>query len=322
MRPAVATLSITLFSLFSLLAYRWLEQLPAPSAPPPNAVDLVPSHEWPTPFLVFSAIGDPTLPRSFLDVDPSVAHVAVAYYGRNESRWAEIASDPRITRAFRSAGTKFQLLWALKATEPELVARYKWLAVFDDDLLLSASEITSMFRAIGVHGADHPASAVYSPAHDASATTTYYALRPQGCACRCSPSKGSCAGLPAEFRQVSFVEMGWPIFRKSFAEQFLGSYSPVVPGYGIDVWFSALARELGQDIFVVDSVVARNPQPHEKGLGQGDREETSEMRGGYPWRAKVFDLVRDGRGAVRVAGSKEEHGRMLDEAKKPGACCR
>ncbi|KAI9031421.1 hypothetical protein DFJ74DRAFT_655602 [Hyaloraphidium curvatum] len=272
------------------------------------------------PALLFSAVGDLAGEWPFLDVDAAVAHVALAYYGNSPERFEQLKSDPRVRTAFRARGTKFQLLWAFSIFSRDLISSYKWLAAFDDDIPLSAGNVSKLLADVAAHGASHPTAAVYSPAHDRRGRVSYGQLLPQGCACHCSPTKGSCDGLPAELRKVPFVEMTWPIFSSQFALDFMDSYSPMLPGWGADVWFSFLAKERGLEMYVVDSMPARNPKPEDKGFEEG--KEKGEMRELYPYRAWIFDIIRQNPTvAARIPGTIEEHNAVQKQMRVWGYCC-
>jgi hypothetical protein len=304
--PTLAGLALALLSSFVLFGSR----VPGPAA-----------EERRRPrTLIFTAIGDTVQLRPFLDIDAGIADIAAAYYGTNDSRFAELRADPRIRTVFRLHGSKFQLLWAFCAQSRDFMASYEWLAAFDDDLPNPTAEVAGMLRDVAAHGESNEFAAVYSPAHAKRGKISYAQMVTQGCACPCSPTNGSCAGLPAEFRKVSFVEMSWPIFRTSFALEFLDVYTPILTGHGADLWFSFLAKEKGLDVYLVDSVAASNPKPQQKGFQSGF--EHGEMSEAFPYRRMIFNTLRKEKSSlVRIAGSEAEHTEMQVEMRKPSSCC-
>lgn len=282
------------------------------------------------PFLIFSAIGDAAVRLHFLDLGKNMtsgaggagADIVLGYYGNNNTRYEELSADPRIHTTFRLRGTKFQLLWAFAGLYRPFVEAHEWLAIFDDDLTFDAGQVAAMLDGIAAHGRDHPRAAVYSPAHSPKGRISHPQLIPQGCACPCSPTNGSCAGLPSEFRQLPFVEMSWPVFRTSFALEFLNKYSPLLPGWGIDLWFSSLAKELGLELYVADSFPSHNPQPKEKGM-RNNGLKSGEMREEFPWRAEIFEiLMRNKTRAVNITGTPRDHANMLKALRQPHQCCK
>lgn len=154
----------------------------------------------------------------------SWAPLYVVFYGEGEGVF------PPGARVWKRKGMKFpNLKWWWSEVENEC----EYLGVFDDDLLLG--DIASLFQ-----GARESEADIFAPT--GGATSDYKSLNPQG----------------VGFREVEFIEMGMPIFKRGFLERFLGVYDPQVQDWGVDIWYSHLCQ--GECRMVVsDFHQIRNP---------------------------------------------------------------
>lgn len=196
-------------------------------------------------------LGDPRAPRGF-DVllsayDPAV----VAPEGEG------------ISFEYRS-GAKVAGYGALLREHRALLARYDYIALFDDDLLISADDLARLFAIVRAQGPK-----IAQPALTPESYYTYAALlRHPGFV----------------LRHMSYIEMMCPIFRADVLDRLIPLFEL---GYesGIDIIWSNLVWEHPHDLAVIDAV----PVVHTQRVG--GRKADNGFVGGRRYEDDIADIL-------------------------------
>lgn len=217
-------------------------------------------------------LGDPRAPRGF-DVLLSAYDPAV------------VAPEGEGVSFEYRPGAKVEGYGALLREHRALLARYDYIALFDDDLLISADDLARLFAIVRAQGPK-----IAQPALTPESYYTYAALlRHPGFA----------------LRHMSYIEMMCPIFRADVLDRLTPLFEL---GYesGIDIIWSNLVWEHPRDLAVIDAV----PVVHTQRVG--GRKADNGFVGGRRYEDDIADiLVRFGAewlpclpyGAVREDGT-------------------
>jgi hypothetical protein len=215
-------------------------------------------------YCIFVSAGDRHAIDSWLGERPARSwDLIVAYYGESDSEFARLAAIA--TRACRTKGGKFQNLQRVLSLAPEILDRYDYVWVCDDDMGIRPDQIEAMFRI-----AEQFEFWVCQPA-----------LSPLG---RVSHQL-TLARRTAPIRVVNFVEENFPLFRRDKLLKFMAEFDGSLTGYGIDWWFcNVLGSAETARFAIIDTVQVTNP--HHRHKPGGDREidrlqPTPERKGGW-----------------------------------------
>ena len=195
--------------------------------------------------LVFSSVGDRSNVSTWMH-GPRNFDLWVTYYGDRPGHLRDIA-DYYTERK----GAKFQNLYFAYQDWPALFQRYTAVLVMDDDLVISASEISRLFDLRERYDlwALQPA---FSPRGKISWPLTKVNRR-------------------HELRFTSFIEMTCPLFRRDKLDAFMAVYDPELIGWGCDWWFlEAMGEDLRGRVAVIDSITCVNPHDATKGRREID----------------------------------------------------
>ncbi|MDA0346289.1 MAG: hypothetical protein O3C43_03050 [Verrucomicrobia bacterium] len=146
-------------------------------------------------------------------------------------------------------GGKFPNLYHANKTWPEIFKKYDAIFTMDDDLEISAREISFLFRVLFEFDLD-----ILQPAFSQYGKWSHRLTR---------------AKLFSFLRYTNFVEITCPLFRTDKLIEFLSVFDPQLVGWGIDHWYmQTLIGNSKTKAAVVDAVVVVNTFDEFK----GDRE--------------------------------------------------
>lgn len=188
------------------------------------------------PYLLISRVGAHSLHETWL------GPVADRGFDVLLSAFDDNVVDPGQPDVFfeRRAGSKVAGYGAVFEAHAELISRYAYVAVFDDDLSISAAALLQLFEIADAHDLK---IAQPSLTHD-----SYFTY----------------AGLlhnPAyRLRYVNYIEMMCPVFRADVFREIQPLYDM---GYesGIDLIWCNLVATSPQDFAVIDDVCVRHTRP-------------------------------------------------------------
>ncbi|CAH2602003.1 conserved protein of unknown function [Rhodovastum atsumiense] len=171
--------------------------------------------------------------------------LVTAFYGEDDSAYAWLAS--RSTLCVRSKGSKFQNLKKLHSADPELLRRYDFVLVADDDLIWQSSQDIDRLFEIASQQDFWVCQPAFSPAGRVSHKITAW------------------TGQRNSIRHVNFIEVTCPVFRSDKLAAFLDIYDGKLLGWGIDWWFcTVLDITTHRKAAIIDKVVVTNPHDHQR----------------------------------------------------------
>ncbi len=195
------------------------------------------------PNLVFSSVGDQANCHRWLRGRRNF-DIWVTYYGARPGPYLGMADYYHEHR-----GSKYQNLHVAYREWADLLARYRAIAVFDDDIIISGSRLSQLFEIRERYDlwALQPA---FSPRGKISWPITRVDRR-------------------NELRFTSFVEMTCPVFRRDKLDAFMAVYDPELIGWGCDWWFlETMGRDLRGHVAVIDAITCINPHDCTKPAGR------------------------------------------------------
>jgi hypothetical protein len=141
------------------------------------------------------------------------------------------------------SNTKFLALKDIFNHNPSVFDDYENIVCFDDDATIINGSIDHLIQAINMFNMK-----IISPAHYNKGKISHNIMRT----------------YPGNhlIRFTNFVEMTFPIFKKTFIIDYLSVYDGSCCGYGNDWWYMNLISNRGSnnDVGICDSVVVHNPK--------------------------------------------------------------
>ena len=160
----------------------------------------------------------------------------VSYFGNDPDKYRE----PDITR-IDGKGPKWQGLHAVLTADPDVLQRYDYIWLPDDDIACRAEDIEGLFAAMRRHNLAVAQPSLSHVSHSNAAITLRHPL--------------------TRLRWTNFVETMVPCFERELLIQFLPMFVPYVSGYGLDwLWSEAGRPDLGR-VAIVDTVSVTHTRP-------------------------------------------------------------
>ena len=150
----------------------------------------------------------------------------------------------------RIQGSKFQNIKQIAGRQPDLFARYDFVWIADDDLILQPLDIARLFQI----------------ASDYDFWISQPAFSQEG---RISFPVTAWHGSNSSIRIVNFVEVTCPLFKRDKLDEFLAVYDGELIGWGIDWWYcNYFQANRNRKFAVIDEVMVTNPHDHQRPGGQ------------------------------------------------------
>lgn len=241
--------------------------------------------------LVFSSVGDHHALKTWTrhcKGSKKGFDLWVAHYGENA-----LSSDLEIDFCIGLKGAKFPNFKIFCERYAPLIQQYDAIAVLDDDLILSASDIRSLFAIRETYDLW-----LLQPAFAESGKISHTITR---------------ARADMLLRTTNFVEVTCPFFRTDKLLSFMEVYDPVLVGFGIDWWFVDHLQAPKDKIAIVDAIPCMNPLDSQKPEGREiDRLQSFRHRITHCWEQikKAHGIENDqrfiGYGGIPNQNNKQE----------------
>ncbi|WP_298354090.1 hypothetical protein [Rhodoblastus sp.] len=172
---------------------------------------------------------------------PARLHAPERSYDLMLNYYREPKEPPReAEHVFVQNGTKTTAIAKLMESRPGLFGAYDYVLFLDDDLDLSPAQIADFFESLRENGLD-----LAQPALAKGSDGSFPILFQK-------------AGSPG-FRRINYVEIMMPAFSRRALAASAECFRRGISGFGVDVLIGAtIAKKLGPNIAVVDSVAARH----------------------------------------------------------------
>jgi hypothetical protein len=189
---------------------------------------------------IFVSAGERHNIKQWLSGDNRSWDLITAYYGESEVIAEELR---KISDTFViSKGSKFQNLRNVHLQQPNLLSRYDYVWVVDDDIIIEPAQIDKLFDLARFWGLW-----VSQPAFDSAGKVSHHVTR--------------CDSASGHLRISNFVEVTCPLFKREKLEEFLNVYDGSLSCYGLDYWWSQLFKAHEAARFgIFDEVTVINPK--------------------------------------------------------------
>ena len=186
--------------------------------------------------LVFASAGDNSNLELWLKGNKTF-DLWVSYYGKRKVRFKDNSQY-----YLSKKGGKFPGLAYCYAKWPHIIEAYDSIMVMDDDLIISASEISELFRIREIYGLW-----LLQPAFDRSGKVSHKITQAQAF---------------NKLRFTNFVEITSPMFSMSKFKEFMQVYDSELNCWGVDIWYSSLFSlddKENNKIAIIDEISCVNP---------------------------------------------------------------
>ena len=205
-------------------------------------------------YLLFTSAGDKNNVKQWIGSDRNY-DIAVVYYGKNQF-------SHQVDMLVSNKDTKFPNLykWIIekKIHLPD-INKYNLVAVWDDDIVASVTDINNLFKEF-----DGNDASISSPCHTRGSYPSLFKYKENG------------------IRNVDFVEMNAPIFKPDFLLSFMKNFDTNLKGYGTDTWFSQKCVNTCS-IVVSDTTCVTNPKTRSDGTREIEKAQSEHDRSTF-WK--------------------------------------
>ncbi len=195
-------------------------------------------------YLLFTSAGDSSAVDSWFDSDRNF-DIWVTYYGDNEFPF-----EHDVEYFNKRKGGKFPNLYENYRHYNEVFKQYDAIMVSDDDILITARELSKLFSISSEEQLD-----ILQPAFDPRGKISYPVTKV----------------VPFSYlRYTRFVEVTCPMFSGPAFHKFMEVYDPELICYGVDWWFLHVIGCEKNNVAIVDVITCRNP--HDRIKAEESRE--------------------------------------------------
>jgi len=193
--------------------------------------------------MIFTSAGENTHFLEWWVSKEQMYDIYVFYYGENEDLFNKYKS--KVTHIEKSKGSKFQNFYKFYTKNPDIIQRYDYFFLLDDDIEIKHTNINKMFF-----------------------IAEMYKLH------ICAPSFTSKSKIswphtlhkPHVFLSyTNFIEVNAPLYSKNALKALMKCYDPRLIGWGIDylaTWANGLYKQ--SSYAIIHSIQCTNPKESEK----------------------------------------------------------
>lgn len=194
--------------------------------------------------MLFTSAGDNT---DFLDWWVSSKDqnydIFLMYYGTNEETYQKYKSA--VFYAGKSKGSKFQNFYRFYKDHPEIIDRYDYFFIVDDDIEMKVSDINHLFSLASLYNLS-----ICAPSFTAKSKISWLHTKHR-------PNR--------LLTYTNFIEVNTPLFTREALDKVMAVYDPVLIGWGIDFlcsWANGLRKKKAYAI--IHSIQCTNPRDKDK----------------------------------------------------------
>lgn len=198
--------------------------------------------------LVIAVAGDDSLHRYWKDHD-----LFIVYYGKNELKKEQYKSEA--TYFWESKGTKFNIIHNLYKEKKDIINKYDYIFIPDDDLFINSEDITRLFQLTNE----------YHLLISQPAIIGYYSLP---------------VTLPVPcniLRYTNYVEIMCPCFEKNTFFQLHETFNYNKSCWGIDLLWNYKLGQPKDKLAIIDDIVAIHTRP----VYKGDNYSNNQIKNAY-----------------------------------------
>jgi hypothetical protein len=213
--------------------------------------------------LVFSSVGDDTnFYNLWVNPDAMNYDIYVIYYGDSDVMYDFYKS--KVKGCIRRKGSKFQNFLYFFNTYPEIINKYERFFILDDDIIMSAADITAMFVI-----SKHLGTKICQPSFTREGKLSHQATL--------SLDNAIC-------HYTNYIEVNTPLFTREALFKFMPYMDDTLIGWGIDYLYIYVngcesnmpLEECSKFYAVIDCIKCINPFQKEK---KGETRELYKIKG-------------------------------------------
>jgi hypothetical protein len=188
--------------------------------------------------MIFTSVGDNTSFQDIWIADEMNYDIYAIYYGNNEDVFENYKAKVKFIE--KRKGSKFQNFKYFYSHYPEIIDKYDYFFILDDDILISVSDINEMFDI-----ADKYKLSICGPSFSNGVIS-------HGITKHC---------VNRLLTYTNFVEVNVPLFSKISLEKFMQKLDCSLIGWGIDflyIWCNGMDKQ--KDYAIIHKIKCENPQ--------------------------------------------------------------
>jgi hypothetical protein len=193
--------------------------------------------------MVFTSAGDNTHFLNWWPSDSQTYDIYVIYYGDNEAIYNEYKS--KVTYIEKSKGSKFQNFYSFYKEHPEIIKRYDYFFIVDDDIQIKAKDINELFKV-----AKKRNLLICAPSFSTDSKISWPHTRHKS---------------NRIITYVNIIEVNVPLFKRCALDALMKVYDPKLIGWGIDIlsmWANGLHKKKAYAI--LHKIICTNPKDEDK----------------------------------------------------------
>ncbi len=225
--------------------------------------------------LIIAAVGDGSLHKEWISGNPAFDLILI-YYGDSEQIFSGYVKDALM--CVRQKGQKFPLIKSFIDKHQELILRYEYVWLPDDDISISVDNLNKLFNIVRKYDLLICQPAVVS----AHGKVSHAITKPvEGC----------------KLRYTNFVEVMMPLFDVKTLLFLCDDFNLSQSGWGVDATWSHRLNNPKDKIAVVDEILAVHTKPVGNDYSRfriKPRDELNNLLGKYniSFKIKYYSTVR------------------------------
>lgn len=172
--------------------------------------------------LLFSSVGDNTNFHKLYTEKNKNYDIYVIYYGDDDTIFNTYKDKVKFIE--KRKGSKFQNFYYFYNKYNNVVHKYDYFFIIDDDIVISTSDINKMFEI-----ADEYKLSICAPSFDKESKVSHLVTKNE----RKLESK-TFKTKKIKLKYTNFVEVNTPLFNKQSIINLMKVYDPILVGWGID----------------------------------------------------------------------------------------
>jgi hypothetical protein len=189
--------------------------------------------------LIISAVGDDSQHKQWLSGDPAFDLILI-YYGSSDVIFSDYSKDP--SSCIRQKGQKFSLIKSFIDSHHELISRYEYVWLPDDDISISSDNLNKLFYTARQYNLQICQPAVISPLGKVAHKIT-------------RPIEGY------KLRFTNFVEVMMPLFDVKTLLFVCDDFDLSKSAWGLDASWSHRLSYPKNKIAIIDEITAVHTKP-------------------------------------------------------------
>jgi hypothetical protein len=189
--------------------------------------------------LLFSSVGDNSSFKNYWINQDNNYDIFIHYYGnknKNELKWIN-----DVNGFYKTKGWKFNILNDLYKQKKIDILKYDYIAVFDDDIIISSENINKCFE--------------YMATYDLYFGSPCFEKHEQ-----CKITHDITQQIPDNIlRFTNFIEVNVPIIKTNILITILNTYNNELSGYGFDYYMLKNYYKIADKIAIFDCITCINP---------------------------------------------------------------